>query len=194
MASNSLDEYIIRDLMLQGAKVDSFGVGENLITSKSAPVFGGVYKLVSIADADGKLQPRIKISETVEKITTPDFKNLYRFFDRATGKAIADYITLHDETVDDSGSLVIFDPNNTWKKSKISNFEARPILTPIFVDGKQVYQLPTLNEVRDYCKQQLDTLWDEVKRFEYPHKYYVDLSPSLWEVRHNLLDRHDFND
>jgi nicotinate phosphoribosyltransferase len=157
-------------------------------------VFGGVYKLVSIADADGKLQPRIKISETVEKITTPDFKNLYRFFDRATGKAIADYITLHDETVDDSGSLVIFDPNNTWKKSKISNFEARPILTPIFVDGKQVYQLPTLNEVRDYCKQQLDTLWDEVKRFEYPHKYYVDLSPSLWEVRHNLLDRHDFND
>ena len=194
MASNSLDEYIIRDLMLQGAKVDSFGVGENLITSKSAPVFGGVYKLVAIAGKDGVLQPRIKVSETVEKITTPDFKSLYRFFDRETGKAIADYVTRHDETVDDSGSMVLFDPNNTWKKSKISNFEAKPLLTPIFEDGKQIYDLPSLEEIRVYCKQQLDTLWDEVKRFEYPHKYYVDLSQALWEVRHELLDRHDFND
>ncbi len=194
MVSNSLDEYIIRDLLLQGAKIDSFGVGENLITSKSAPVFGGVYKLAAISDHTGELQPRIKISETIEKITTPGFKSLYRFFNRETGKAIADYVTLHGETVDDSGSLVIFDPNNTWKKSKISNFEAKPLLTQIFARGKQVYQLPTLQEICDYCQQQLDTLWDEVKRFEYPHKYYVDLSPALWEVRHNLLDRHDFND
>ncbi|MBQ8670427.1 MAG: nicotinate phosphoribosyltransferase, partial [Oscillospiraceae bacterium] len=146
MASNSLDEYIIRDLMLQGAKVDSFGVGENLITSKSAPVFGGVYKLVAIANREGELQPRIKVSETVEKITTPDFKSLYRFFNRETGKAIADYVTLHDEVVNDTEPMVIFDPNNTWKKSKISNIEAKPLLTPIFVDGKQVYDLPTLDE------------------------------------------------
>ena len=153
-----------------------------------------MYKLVAIANREGELQPRIKVSETVEKITTPDFKSLYRFFNRETGKAIADYVTLHDEVVDDTKSMVIFDPNNTWKKSKISNFEAKPLLTPIFVDGKQVYDLPTLDEIRTYCKQQLDTLWDEVKRFEYPHKYYVDLSPALWEVRHSLLDRHDFTD
>jgi len=194
MASNSLDEYIIRDLLLQGAKVDSFGVGENLITSKSAPVFGGVYKLAAIEDSAGVMQPRIKVSESLEKITTPDFKSLYRIFSKESGQAVADYVTLHDETVDTTQPLIIFDPISTWKKRRITNFEVVPLLTPIFQQGKQVYQLPPLSEIRAYCDHQLSLLWDEVKRFEYPHKYYVDLSPALWQIRHQLLERNSYSD
>ena len=187
MASNSLDEYIIRDTLMQGAKIDSFGVGERLITSKSEPVFGGVYKLVAL-EKDGKILPKIKKSENVAKITTPGFKMLYRLFSNETGKAIADVITLHDEQIDDTKDYVIFDPEYTWKKKIISDFKAQKLLVKIFENGKCIYQPKPLCEIRDYCKQQTDTLWDEVKRFENPHKYYVDLSKPLWEIKNKLLE------
>ena len=186
-ASNSLDEYLIRDLMMQGAQVDTFGVGERLITSKSNPVFGGVYKLVAIEEPDGTVIPKIKVSENVEKITIPHFKKVYRLFGRDTGKAIADYITVHDETVDDTKGLTIFDPMATWKRKDVYNFEARELLVPIFKNGKRVYDCPPLEEIKAYCAQQVDTLWDEVKRFDYPHKYYVDLSDKLWDIQQCLL-------
>lgn len=188
MASNSLDEYIIQDLLVQGAKIDIFGVGESLITSKSNPVFGGVYKLVAVQKGDTFL-PKIKISESIEKITTPCFKNVYRFFNRETGQAIADYVTLHEEQVDDTKPITIFDPVATWKKKTITNFRAEPILTQIFDEGKCVYDLPALDDIRQYCKEQVDTLWEEVKRFEFPHHYYVDLSDRLWKERNDLLEK-----
>ena len=187
-ASNSLDEILIRDLLLQGAKIDSFGVGERLITARSEPVFGGVYKLTAVEEADGSITPKIKISENVAKITTPHFKKLYRFFGNDTGKAIADYLTIHDETVDDSGSLTIFDPEATWKRKEVYDFTAKELQVPVFQAGELVYDLPSLPAIRDYCREQVDTLWDEVKRFDNPHKYYVDLSQKLWDVKHNLLE------
>lgn len=187
MASNSLDEYIIRDTLIQGAKLDSFGVGERLITSKSEPVFGGVYKLVAV-EKDGELIPKIKKSENVSKITTPGFKNLYRLFSNDTGKAIADVITLHDEIIDDTKEYTIFDPEHTWKKKKITNFTAKKLLVKIYEKGKCIYTNPTLHEIRDYCTKQIDTLWDEVLRFENPHKYYVDLSKKLWDIKNDLLE------
>ena len=187
VASNSLDEYIIRDLLLQGAKIDSFGVGERLITAKSEPVFGGVYKLVAVERPDGTIEPKIKISENVGKITNPHFKKLYRFYGADTGKAIADYLCLHDETVNDGEDLEIFDPEATWKRKKVYNFHARELQVPVFRNGELVYQLPTLDEIRSYCREQVDTLWDEVKRFDNPHTYYVDLSQKLWEIKYRLL-------
>ena len=187
VASNSLDEYIIRGLLLEGAKLDSFGVGERLITSKSDPVFGSVYKLAAVEDKDGNIIPKIKVSENVEKITIPHFKKVYRLFGRDNGKAIADYITVHDETVDDTKGLTIFDPMATWKRKDVYNFEARELLVPIFKNGKRVYDCPPLEEIKAYCAQQVDTLWDEVKRFDYPHKYYVDLSDKLWDIQQCLL-------
>lgn len=187
MASNSLDEYIIRDTLMQGAKIDSFGVGERLITSKSEPVFGGVYKLVAL-ERDGEIIPKIKKSENVAKITTPGFKMLYRLFSNETGKAIADVITLHDEVIDDTKEYVIFDPEHTWKKKVIQDFRAEKLLVKIFENGKCLYSPKPLSEVRAYCKEQTDKLWDEVKRFENPHKYYVDLSKSLWEIKNKLLE------
>ena len=186
-ASNSLDERLITDLLQEGACLDSFGVGERLITAKSDPTFGGVYKLVAVEDEDGEIQPKIKISENVAKITIPHFKKVYRFYGRDTGKAIADYITLHDETVDDSENLVIFDPNATWKRKEVYNFEAKELQVPIFRNGELVYKQPTLQETREYCAQQVETLWDEVKRFDNPHSYYVDLSEKLWDVQQKLL-------
>ncbi|MBR2483266.1 MAG: nicotinate phosphoribosyltransferase [Oscillospiraceae bacterium] len=186
-ASNSLDERLITDLLQEGARLDSFGVGERLITAKSDPTFGGVYKLVAVEDEDGEIKPKIKISENVAKITIPHFKKVYRFYGRDTGKAIADYITLHDETVDDSENLIIFDPNATWKRKEVYNFEAKELQVPIFINGELVYKQPTLQETRAYCAQQVDTLWDEVKRFDNPHSYYVDLSEKLWDVQQNLL-------
>ncbi|MBQ3103023.1 MAG: nicotinate phosphoribosyltransferase [Oscillospiraceae bacterium] len=188
-ASNSLDEYLIRDLYQQGAKIDAFGVGERLITSKSEPVFGGVYKLVAVEDEEGKVIPKIKISENVAKITVPHFKKLYRFFGNDTGKAIADYLTLYDEEVDDSQDLMIFDPFATWKKKTVYNFTAKPLLVPVFLNGKKVYESPALKDIRDYCAQQVDTLWDEVKRFDNPHGYYVDLSEKLWNIQQELLQK-----
>ena len=188
-ASNSLDEKLIRNLLLQGAKIDAFGVGERMITARSEPVFGGVYKLAAIEREDGSIEPKIKISENVAKITTPHFKKLFRFYGNDTGKAIADYLTIHDETVDDSQPLEIFDPDATWKKKKVFDFTAKELQVPVFKNGKLVYKLPSLPEIRAYCLQQVDTLWEEVKRFDNPHKYYVDLSQRLWDVKHGLLEK-----
>ena len=189
VASNSLDEYLIRDLLLQGAQINSFGVGENLITSKSDPVFGGVYKLAAIEE-NGRLIPKIKISETIEKITNPDFKTIYRFYNKTDGEAVADYVTLFDETVDTDQPVTIFDPDATWKKKTLTNVTAKKILVQVFEKGKCVYDRPSLEEIRSYCKDQVDHLWDEVKRFENPHKFYVDLSPKLWEIKQRLLESH----
>ena len=185
--SNSLDEYLIQDLFLQGAQIDMFGVGERMITARSEPVFGGVYKLAAVEDDEGNIIPKIKVSENVEKITIPHFKKVYRFYGRDTGKAIADLITLHDETVDDSQDMEIFDPMATWKKKTVYNFTARELLVPIFLNGRRVYDSPSLPEIQAYCRQQVDTLWDEVKRFDYPHKYVVDLSRKLWDIQQELL-------
>ena len=186
VASNSLDEYIIRDMIYQGAKVDLFGVGERLITSMSTPVFGGVYKLAAVEE-NGRVVPRIKISENVGKITNPHFKKLYRLYDNKTGKALADQLCVYDETIDDSRSLEIFDPDYTWKKKTLRDFTAKEMLVPIFKDGELVYEEPSYKEICEYCAAQVDTLWDEVKRFENPHKYYVDLSKKLWSVKQQLL-------
>ena len=186
VASNSLDEYIIRDLLTQGARIDAFGVGERLITSKSAPVFGGVYKLAAIEE-DGKVIPKIKISENAAKVTIPHFKKVYRLFENANGKAMADYICVHDEQPDFSQPLELFDPEATWKRETVTDFTARPLLVPIFKGGRLVYKIPTIQESRAHCQREVDSLWDEVKRFEYPHNYYVDLSQRLWDVRSELL-------
>jgi len=187
VASNSLDEYIIRDILLQGGCIDSFGVGERLITSKSDPVFGSVYKLAAIENEAGELIPKIKISENISKITNPHFKKVYRLFAKDTGKAIADLICVHDEAIDTQKPLELFDPDFIWKRKTINNFIAKELLTPIFKNGEQVYQCPPLSEVRQYCKDQIELLWDEVKRFENPHHYYVDLSTKLWHIKQYLL-------
>ncbi|MCG8502369.1 MAG: nicotinate phosphoribosyltransferase [Firmicutes bacterium] len=189
LASNSLDEYIIRDILIQGAQVDLFGVGERLITSKSEPVFGGVYKLAAVEE-DGQLIPKIKLSENVGKITNPCFKQVYRLFNRSNDKAIADVITLADETIDDGNSYVIFDPEHTWKRKRISNFYAKKLLVKIFEDGKCIYNSPDLDEIREYSRQQIDKLWVEVLRFENPHNYYVDLSKPLWDIKDALLQEY----
>ncbi len=187
--SNSLDEYIIRDVLRQGAQIDMFGVGERLITAQSEPIFGGVYKLVAVEEPDGTVIPKIKISENVGKITNPHYKRLYRFYAKDSGKAIADYMTVYDETVDDSQDLEIFDPEATWKTKRVYNFTARELQVPVFRGGELVYQLPTLEQIRSYCAQQVDSLWDEVKRFDNPQTYYVDLSPKLWNIKYDLLKR-----
>ena len=187
--SNSLDEYIIRDILRQGAKIDMFGVGERLITAKSEPVFGGVYKLAAVEEPDGTIVPKIKISENVVKITNPHYKKLYRFYAKDTGKAIADYMTVYDEVVDDSKDMEIFDPEATWKTKRVFNFTAKELQVPIFKGGELVYKLPALEEIRTYCKEQVDTLWDEIKRFDNPQTYYVDLSQKLWDVKYGLLKR-----
>lgn len=191
VASNSLDEYIIRDLLLQGAAIDSFGVGERLITSKSEPVFGGVYKLSAIEDKEGNIIPKIKISANPGKITNPHFKKVYRLFDNESGKAFADLITLWNEGVDESQPLELFDPDATWKRSTVTNFTAKELLRPIFQKGVQVYESPSITEIRAYCAAQIDLLWEEVKRFENPHTYYVDLSQTLWDIKQNLLKQRD---
>ncbi len=188
VVSNSLDENIIRDIILQGAKVDSFGVGERLITAKSDPVFGGVYKLVAV-EKDGKILPKIKISENPEKITNPHFKKVYRIFDKDNGMATADLMTVYDEVVDESKPLELFDPQQTWKRKVCENFVARELLVPIFKNGECVYRSPSVDEIKAYCKEQIMTLWDEVKRFENPHSYYVDLSEKLWNIKHELLEK-----
>ena len=185
--SNSLDEYIIQDILRQGAQIDMFGVGERMITAKSEPVFGGVYKLAAIEDEQGNIIPKIKISENVGKITNPHYKKVYRLFGRDTGKAIADYLCVYDEKVDDSGKMELFDPHATWKRKMVYNFEAKELQVPIFQGGKLVYNCPTLEQIRTYCLEQVDTLWDEVKRFDNPQTYYVDLSQKLWDIKHDLL-------
>ena len=187
VVSNSLDEYIIRDTIQQGACIDSFGVGERLITSKNSPVFGGVYKLAAIEREDGTIVPKIKISENTAKITNPHYKKLYRFYEGDSGKAIADLITVHDEVIDTSKPLELFDPEHIWKRKVLEDYRIEELQKPIFLGGKCVYESPTASEIRDYCAAQLDLQWDEVKRFENPHNYYVDLSQKLWDVKQALL-------
>lgn len=189
VASNSLDEYLIRDLLLQGAKVDTFGVGERLITSKSSPVFGGVYKLVAVESDSGEIIPKIKVSENIGKITNPHFKKVYRLFDNESGKAIADQLCVYDELIDESKPLTIFDPNATWKKKTLTSFKAKELLVPIFKNGELVYKVPDIADVKEYCADQIELLWDEVKRFENPHTYYVDLSQKLWDIKKQLLEQ-----
>ena len=189
-ASNALDEKLIRDLMMQGAQVDTFGVGERLITSSSSPVFGGVYKLVAVENASGDIEPKIKVSENTAKITNPHFKKLYRYYDRESGKALADELCVYDEVVDDSREHTIFDPNATWKTKTLTDFTAKEWLVKVFENGECVYDCPTIEEIAQYCRDQLDLLWDEVKRFENPHDYYVDLSAKLYEIKNILLNVH----
>ena len=185
--SNSLDERLIQNLFLQGAQIDMFGVGERMITAKSEPVFGGVYKLTAVENEKGEIIPKIKCSENVEKITIPHFKKVYRLYNKDNGKAIADYMTVHDEVVDENEPLMLFDPYATWKTKNICNFEARELLVPVFLKGKRVYQSPSLKDIQTYCKQQVNTLWDEIKRFDNPQTYYVDLSQKLWDIQQELL-------
>lgn len=189
IASNSLDEYIIRDLLEQGAPLDSFGVGERLVTSKSEPVFGGVYKLTAVEDS-GKIVPKIKLSENITKITNPGYKKVFRIFCRKTGKALADVVTLADEEIDSTKPYVIFDPEFTYKKKTLVDFEVKELQIPVFKNGKCVYASPDVNAIRKYAKEQLTFMWDEIKRFENPHKYYVDLSAKLWDMKQSLLSEY----
>lgn len=190
VVSNSLDEYIIRELIRQGAEIDAFGVGERLITAKSDPVFGGVYKLCAIEKEDGTIQPKIKISENVGKITTPHFKKIYRLRGRETGKAEADLICVYDETIDDSKPIELFDPEHTWKRKLLEDYTAEELQKPIFQNGELVYDLPTLAEIRQHCAEEIEGMWDEVRRFTNPHNYYVDLSEKLWQIKHDMIAEH----
>lgn len=189
VVSNSLDEYIIRDLIMQGAQIDSFGVGERLVTSKSEPVFGGVYKLAAVEE-NGEIIPKIKISENAVKITNPSYKEVWRLFDNESGKAVADVITLADEVIDSSEPYTIFDPEQTYKRTTLTDFTAKRLKVQIFSKGKCVYTSPDIEQIKTYCKEQLELIWEEVKRFENPHEYYVDLSQELWELKHRLLSEH----
>lgn len=185
--SNGLDERLISELINQDACVDSFGVGERLITASSDPVFGGVYKLVAIEDKDGNIIPKIKISENEAKITNPHYKKIYRLFERDTHKAIADVMCVHDEVIDDSKPYEIFDQNYTWKRKVVENFYVEPLQIPVFINGELVYDLPTLSEIRKHSAKELGRLWEEVKRFDNPHTYYFDLSQKLWDIKHEML-------
>ena len=186
IASNSLDEFLITELLNQGAEIDIFGVGERLVTAKSEPVFGGVYKL-SAVEEKGEVIPRIKISENAEKVTNPGYKSLWRLYDKRTGMAIGDVLTLAHEEIDHTKPYTIFDEVHTWKKKKLTNFYAKKLQVPVFINGECVYELPEVEEIRNYCKEQLDTIWEEVKRFSNPHTYYVDLSEELWKMKHELV-------
>ena len=188
IASNSLDEYTIMSLLLQGAKIDSFGVGERLITSKAESVFGGVYKLAAVEE-NNEIIPRIKLSENTEKVSNPGFKKVYRLFDKETDKAIADVITVADEIIDEIKPYKIFDSVHTWKKKTVTNFYAKELQVPIFENGELVYEIPDLKDIRSYCMEEVNKLWDEVRRFENPHKYYVDLSKKLWVMKDTLIER-----
>ncbi len=190
--SNALDEYIIRDLLMQGAAIDSFGVGERLITSRAEPVFGGVYKLSAI-ETGGKVIPKMKISENIGKVTTPCNKEIIRFYDRRTGKALADVIAVAGEEIDESKPYEIFDPVQTWKRKTLENYTTRRLLEPILMNGSCVYSRPDIREIRSYCSDQLDTLWDSVLRFENPQNYYVDLSQELFDIRSEMLHSHRDN-
>ncbi len=185
--SNALDEYLIRDLINQGACIDSFGVGERLITSKAEPVFGGVYKIAAVEDKDGNVIPKMKISDSIGKVTNPCNKEIIRFYDKATNKALADVLMVAGEEIPSGEPYEIFDPNVTWKSKVLENYTTRKLLVQIFDHGKLVYDKPSIGEIRAYCTKELDSLWDSVKRFENPHDYYVDLSPKLWKIKDDIL-------
>ena len=190
VVSNSLDEHLIKQLDTQGAKINSYGVGERLITASSEAVFGGVYKLSAVEMPDGNIIPKIKISENIAKITLPGVKIPWRLYDKETGKAIADVICMNYEKIDDTKPYEIFDPVHTWKRKTVTNFKAEKLQVKIMEKGKQVYTCPSVKEISDYRKLCVDNLWDEVKRFENPHNYYVDLSQDLWDLRAKLLGEH----
>ena len=189
-ASNDLDELLIHDLKIQGAAITSWGVGTNLITSKDCPSFGGVYKLAAIKNSDGEFVPKIKISENTEKITNPGNKTIFRVYDKETGKLRADLICFADETFDESEDLLLFDPNATWKKTRLEGgtYTMREILKPIFINGECIYHSPSVKEIAAYCKQEKATLWDETMRLFNPHKVYVDLSQKLFDTKAKLLN------
>lgn len=189
IVSNALDEHIIRDVINQGAQIDAFGVGERLITAKSEPVFGGVYKLVAVESNIG-IEPRIKISENEEKITNPGFKKIYRIFDKDSHMAIADIICLHNEVINESEPLEIFDPIYTWKRKKVTNYYVKELLVKIFDKGKPVYNNPSVMEIKDLAVRETEKLWPEVLRLENPHNYYIDLSSNLWNLKHSLLHKY----
>ncbi len=188
-ASNSLDEYIIADLLRQGAQIDGFGIGERLITAKSDPVFGCVYKLAAVEEEDGTITPKIKISENVGKITNPHVKDVYRFYSNETGKAEADLIILSEETIEDGEPIEIFDPDYTWKRKLMTDYTLRRLKVPVFKNGECIYNFPELDEIRAHCARELNTMWEEVLRFDNPHHYYVDLSEKLWTLKHEMIDR-----
>ncbi len=192
VVSNSLDEWLIRDILNQGAFVDSLGVGERLITSRSEPVFGGVYKLAAI-EKDGVIIPKMKISENVTKITNPGFKSVYRLFEKDTNKVMADVITLDEDIVPSGDDYVIFDPSFVWKRKTLSNFYAVNLRKKVMEKGKRIYESPSLPQIQKYCREQIETLWDETLRFEYPQSYYVDLSANLWDLRTKLIESHQNN-
>ena len=189
-ASNDLDEMLIHDLKMQGAKITSWGVGTNLITSKGCPSFGGVYKLAAIRKPDGEFAPKIKISENTEKITNPGNKTIFRVYDKETGKIRADLICFADETFDTDQDLLLFDPNATWKKTRLpgGSYRMQEILKPVFVNGECVYESPSVMEIAAYCRREKETLWDETKRLFYPHRVYVDLSQKLYDTKEMLLN------
>ena len=189
LASNSLDEFIIRDLVSQDAKIDIYGVGERLITAKSEPVFGGVYKLMAVEE-NGEIVPRIKLSENVEKVTNPGYKQVWRLFDKESNKAIADVITLADEVIDDSREYEIFDPVHTWKKKLVDNFYAKKLQVPVFINGECVYESPAVLDIKAYCIESVNSLWDEQKRFTNPQEYYVDLSSELWNLKNEMINKY----
>ena len=195
-ASNDLDEFLLHDLKMQGAAIDSWGVGTNLITSKDCPSFGGVYKLAAIQNEEGDFVPKIKISENTEKITNPGNKTIYRIYEKASGKIKADLICFADEVIDPKQDLLLFDPMDTWKKTKLAGgtYNVREILLPIFKNGECLYKSPTLKEIAAYCREEKDTLWDETKRLFYPHRVYVDLSQKLYAVKQSLLDQMTMTD
>lgn len=187
VVSNSLDEYLIQDILMEGACIDSFGVGERLITAKAQPVFGGVYKLAAV-ERNGEMIPKIKVSENVEKITVPGFKKVYRLYDKTTKRAVADVVTLANETIPEGDDYEIFDPQNIWKRKKLSNFIAKDLRVQIFTAGKLTYDRPSVEEIRERCKSQVDAMWNEMLRFENPQTYYVDLSHDLWELRKHMIE------
>ena len=188
VASNALDEYLIRDLLHQGAAIDVFGVGERLITARSEPVFGGVYKIVALQEGDA-LVPKIKLSENVAKTTTPGFKQLFRFYD-GEGMAIADVVALHDEVIDEREPYLLFDPQHVWKRKEVRDFRVEAMLQPVMRQGRRCGASPTLEEVRSHARRSLDTLWPEVRRLDNPHGYYVDLSQKLWQLKQDMMARH----
>lgn len=190
-ASSDLDEYLIDSLKTQRAAISSWGVGTNLITSKDCPAFGGVYKLAAIMNESGEFIPKIKLSENTEKITNPGNKTIYRIYEKESGKIKADLISLVDDTFDEEKDLMIFDPIETWKKTKLKagTFTLREMLVPVFLNGECVYDCPKVMDIRNYCMQELDTLWDETKRLINPHKVYVDLSDKLYKMKSELLDK-----
>ena len=190
IVSNALDEYLITELLSQEACIDGFGIGERLITAKSDAVFGCVYKLAASEDENGVITPKIKVSENAAKITNPGFKKIYRLYSNETKKAEADLLMLHDEEIDDSAPLEIFDPEHTWKRRVIDNYTAREVLVPIFKNGELVYDLPPLDEIRDHCAREIATMWKEVLRFENPHEYYIDLSQKLWDLKHAMISKY----